>query len=65
MALRKARYEFAVFIRNMRSAQRRYFKSRDAGALSTAKELERRVDATVEEIYLGRMLYDNDTNGAA
>lgn len=35
---------FAILVRDMRAAQKRYFDTRDKADLSRAKELEKKVD---------------------
>jgi phosphate uptake regulator len=42
--------ELAQLVKQMREAQRQYFKERSPQWLSTAKELERRVDKEVMQI---------------
>jgi len=42
--------EFAELVRQMRDAQKSYFKERSPQWLSTAKELERRVDSAVKNV---------------
>lgn len=42
--------ELAELVRQMREAQRLYFRERSPQALSVAKELERRVDRAVDEV---------------
>ena len=44
--------EFAQLTKDMRSAQKHYFRTRSNDALETSKALERRVDRAVEEILL-------------
>jgi len=44
----KERSEFVALVAQMREAQRAYFRTQ--GGLSTAKELERRVDREIERI---------------
>ena len=40
--------EFKNLVRQMREAQKKYFRTRDPAVLSRSKELERRVDAALE-----------------
>ena len=51
--------EFEKLVREMRTAQRAYFRSREATALETSKRLEREVDhyikARLEEIEKARL----------
>jgi len=42
--------EFIELVKQMRDAQKRYFRDRDGEALSIAKELERRVDHCVKRL---------------
>ena len=44
---------FAILVRDMRAAQKRYFDTRDRSALSRAKELEKRVDDEITVIFGG------------
>lgn len=47
--------QLAELVRQMRDAQRNYFSERSPQWLSTAKELERRVDAAVKEVLDSQM----------
>ncbi len=42
--------ELALLVRQMRDAQRTYFRERSPQALSTSKELERRIDRVVADV---------------
>lgn len=42
--------EFFEKVAEMRKAQKDYFKTRDVGALKTAKQLEREIDAEIKRI---------------
>lgn len=42
--------EFARLVRDMRDAQKEYFRTRDIGVLQRSKRLERRVDDVVEDL---------------
>lgn len=42
--------ELATLVRQMRDAQRTYFRERSPQALNTSKELERRVDRAVADV---------------
>ncbi|HEY1190445.1 MAG TPA: hypothetical protein VGE74_22620 [Gemmata sp.] len=42
--------EFIVLVRQMREAQRDYFKTRSGAALSKSKELERKVDVALRAV---------------
>lgn len=63
--------EFEKLVREMRTAQRAYFRSRSSGALEASKRLEREVDAFLkarqEEIKAARlaanMEFDFSTGG--
>ena len=44
---------FAILVRDMRAAQKRYFETRDKAALSRAKELEKKVDDEITVIFGG------------
>lgn len=44
---------FAILVRDMRAAQKRYFETRDRSALSRAKELEKKVDDEITVIFGG------------
>lgn len=44
---------FAILVRDMRAAQKRYFDTRDKADLSRAKELERKVDDELAVIFGG------------
>lgn len=41
--------EFIELVRQMRNAQKEYFRTRDKRILACSKELERRVDKAIEE----------------
>jgi hypothetical protein len=41
--------EFVELVRQMREAQRQYFKTRHTDALNRSKDLERRVDMWIKE----------------
>jgi hypothetical protein len=42
--------EFIELVRQMRTAQKEYFKTRTKDALNRSKELERKVDAELQSI---------------
>jgi hypothetical protein len=42
--------EFIELVREMRNAQKEYFKTRTKDALNRSKELERKVDAELQSI---------------
>lgn len=42
---------FAILVRDMRAAQKRYFETRDKADLSRAKELEKKVDDEITVIF--------------
>lgn len=42
--------EFVELVREMRAAQKEYFKTRSKDVLSRSKELERKVDAELQSI---------------
>lgn len=44
---------FAILVRDMRAAQKRYFDTRDKADLSRAKELEMKVDDELAVIFGG------------
>ena len=44
---------FAILVRDMRAAQKRYFDTRDRSALSRAKGLEKKVDDEITVIFGG------------
>ena len=44
---------FAILVRDMRTAQKRYFETRDKADLSRAKELEKKVDDEITVIFGG------------
>ena len=44
---------FAILVRDMRAAQKRYFDMRDKADLSRAKELEKKVDDELAVIFGG------------
>ena len=44
---------FAILVRDMRAAQKRYFDMRDKADLSRAKELEKKVDDELVVIFGG------------
>ena len=44
---------FAILVRDMRAAQKRYFDTRDKAVLSRAKELEKKVDDEITVIFGG------------
>ena len=44
---------FAILVRDMRTAQKRYFDSGDKADLSRAKELEKKVDDEITVIFGG------------
>lgn len=44
---------FAILVRDMRAAQKRYFDTRDKVDLSRAKELEKKVDDELAVIFGG------------
>ena len=44
---------FAILVRDMRAAQKRYFETRDKAVLSRAKELEKKVDDEITVIFGG------------
>ena len=44
---------FAILVRDMRAAQKRYFETRDKADLSRAKELEKKVDDEITVIFGG------------
>ena len=46
-------FRFAILVRDMRAAQKRYFDTRDKADLSRAKELERKVDDELAVIFGG------------
>ena len=41
--------EFMQLVREMRNAQKEYFKTRDKNVLQRSKELERKVDACIAQ----------------
>ena len=41
--------EFTELVRDMRNAQKEYFKTRDKNVLQRSKELERRVDTYISQ----------------
>lgn len=41
--------EFIELVREMRNAQKEYFKTRDKNILQKSKELERKVDALLQQ----------------
>ena len=44
---------FAILVRDMRAAQKRYFDTRDKADLSRVKELEKKVDDEITVIFGG------------
>ena len=46
-------FRFAILVRDMRAAQKRYFDTRDKANLSRAKELEKKVDDELVVIFGG------------
>ena len=44
---------FAILVRDMRAAQKRYFETRDKADLSRVKELEKKVDDEITVIFGG------------
>ena len=46
-------YRFAILVRDMRAAQKRYFETRDKADLSRATELEKKVDDELAVIFGG------------
>ena len=44
---------FAILVRDMRAAQKRYFETRDKADLSRAQELEKKVDDEITVIFGG------------
>jgi len=48
--------EFVKLVSKMRTQQRIYFKTRLKGALIASKELEKQVDAEIEQIEKGGLL---------
>ena len=44
---------FAILVRDMRAAQKRYFETRDKADLSRAKEREKKVDDEITVIFGG------------
>ena len=44
---------FAILVRDMRAAQKRYFDTRDKANLCRAKELEKKVDDEIALIFGG------------
>lgn len=44
---------FAILVRDMRAAQKRYFDTRDKADLSRAKELEKKVDNELSATFGG------------
>lgn len=49
--------EFEKLVRDMRAAQKKYFKTRDRAALEESKRLERDVDKYLEERNKGMDLF--------
>ena len=52
--------ELARLARDMRAAQRAYFRSRTPAALELSKALERQLDAAVARVLEGPGLFDNE-----
>ena len=53
--------EFCELVKQMREAQKRYFRTRDANDLNESKRLEREVDKAIKdyvESKLGGLLFD-------
>lgn len=50
--------DFLRLVREMRDAQRLYFRGRSAEALIRSKELERAVDGEIKRISEGPQLFD-------
>ena len=48
--------EFYDLVRQMRNAQKEYFRTRDKGILTCSKELERRVDNALSEHYEPKLI---------
>ena len=48
--------EFYNLVRQMRNAQKEYFRTRDKRILTCSKELERRVDNAITEYYEPKIL---------
>ena len=46
--------EFIELVREMRNAQREYFKTRDKKVLQRSKELERKVDSFLEQLVINQ-----------
>ncbi len=51
--------ELARLVREMRSEQRTYFRSRDRASLERSKALEGRVDDAVRQVLEQRSLFDD------
>lgn len=49
---------FEKLVRDMRAAQKKYFKTRDRGALEESKQLEREVDRYLEQRQTGMDLFE-------
>ena len=52
--------DFEKLVREMRKAQKEFFRTRSREALGKSKELEREVDKYLEERQLGGDLFDGD-----
>ena len=49
---------FEQLVREMRAAQKKYFKTRDRGVLEESKRLEREVDKYLDQRQTGMDLFD-------
>ena len=52
--------DFENLVRNMRAAQKKYFRTRDRAVLEESKRLERDVDKYLEERQTGMDLFDGN-----
>lgn len=52
--------DFETLVRNMRAAQKKFFRTRDRNVLEESKRLERDVDKYLEERDKGMDLFDGN-----
>ena len=52
--------DFESIVRQMRAAQKKYFRTRDRGVLEESKRLEREVDKYLEERQQGLDLFNDN-----